>query len=220
MEKKVISKKIKSPYPLYGVGITWLIYAMFFDLYELSDFLIIIGISIGVYLLLTNVFFKDKLIEEVIEVPEKSTGNPEFDQARQEANRQIKILNEYNTKINNQVINQSLNQITETIKMIFEYLSEHTSQVASMRKVLSYYLPTLINLLEMYEKYDDITLPSEQLKETLKKIEDSVKMVETALYKKYQDLYQDEVIDAGADISVLKTMLNQDGLLDQMKEEK
>lgn len=216
MEQIPIKNKICSPYPLYGVGIFCLVYAFVFDLYRLSDYFILTGLSIFVYLFLRNVVFHDI----VIETQTYSNNTDILAEMKKEAFLQIDLLNQRNKEITNEKISQNLNEIVKTIEMIFAYLQEYPDDVLSIRKILSYYLPTLLDLLQTYARYETFIEPDAQLKETSIKIEEAVEMMKEAIDHKYEDLYQNQMIDANADIKVLKKMLQQDGLwLDKMKEE-
>ena len=51
----------------------------------------------------------------------------------------------------------------------------------------------------------------------LAKVQNALKLVDQALTQKQNELVSNQMMDVHADIEVLKTMLNQDGLLDEMK---
>ena len=53
--------------------------------------------------------------------------------------------------------------------------------------------------------------------EILAKVQNALKLVDQALTQKQNELVSNQMMDVQADIEVLKTMLNQDGLLDEMK---
>lgn len=209
MKKEKIIKRQISVYPIYAIGIIWLIYAIIFHFYKISDYLIACGLSILVYLLLKTTLFKDKMIEEYREV-EELTGNETYDQAVKEANNLIKQLEKANDLIEDEIISNYLSKIVEKTEKIFDLLKQTPEKVGTFRKFLSYYLPTTLQLLNAYLEYDKDV-------EMLTKVQNALKLVDQALTQKQNELLSNQMMDVQADIEVLKTMLNQDGLLDEMK---
>lgn len=209
MKKEKIIKRQVSVYPIYAIGIIWLIYAMIFHFYKISDYLIACGLSILVYLFLKTKVFKDEVIEEYREV-EELTGNEAYDQALKEANNLIKQLEKANDLIENEIISNYLSKIVEKTEKIFDLLKQTPEKVGIFRKFLSYYLPTTLQLLNTYLEYDKDV-------EMLAKVQNALKLVDQALTQKQNELVSNQMMDVQADIEVLKTMLNQDGLLDEMK---
>ena len=209
MKKEKIIKRQISVYPIYAIGIIWLIYAMIFHFYKISDYLIACGLSILLYLFLKTKVFKDEVIEEYREV-EELTGNEAYDQALKEANNLIKQLEKANDLIENEIISNYLSKIVEKTEKIFDLLKQTPEKVGTFRKFLSYYLPTTLQLLNTYLEYDKDV-------EMFAKVQNALKLVDQALTQKQNELVSNQMMDVQADIEVLKTMLNQDGLLDEMK---
>ena len=153
--------------------------------------------------------FQDEVIEEYREV-EELTGNEAYDQALKEANNLIKQLEKANDLIENEIISNYLSKIVEKTEKIFDLLKQTPEKVGTFRKFLSYYLPTTLQLLNTYLEYDKDV-------EMLAKVQNALKLVDQALTQKQNELVSNQMMDVQADIEVLKTMLNQDGLLDEMK---
>lgn len=220
MGQMTIKNKIRSPYPFYGVGIFCLIYAFVFDLYRITDYFILTGLGIVVYVVLRGVFFHDLTIQKVVN-PDPIENTLILAEMEKEAMMQMHALNELNQGIEDEKISQDLDEIVSAIKQIFKYLREHPEDTSSIRKLLAYYLPALIELLETYAHYETLSEPKEKVKDTAREIEGAVEMMKQAIHHKYEELYHHQMIDANAEIEVLKTMLHQDGLLlDEMKEER
>ncbi|MFQ9924525.1 MAG: 5-bromo-4-chloroindolyl phosphate hydrolysis family protein [Beduini sp.] len=220
MGQMTIKNKIRSPYPFYGVGIFCLIYAFVFDLYRITDYFILTGLGIVVYVVLKSVFFHDVTTQKTVN-SDSVENTLTLVEMEKEAATQLQALNELNQGIADEKISQDLNEIVSTIKQIFKYLREHPEDTTSIRKLLAYYLPVLIELLETYAHYETLSEPKGKVKDTAGEIEGAVEMMKQAIHHKYEELYQNQMIDTNAEIEVLKTMLHQDGLLlDEMKEER
>lgn len=220
MGQMTIKNKIRSPYPFYGVGIFCLIYVFVFDLYRITDYFIMAGLGIAVYAVLRSLVFHDSAIEKVRN-PNPVENTLTLAEMEKEATTQMQALNELNQEIADEKMSQDLNEIVSTIKQIFKYLREHPEDTSSIRKLLAYYLPALIELLETYAHYETLSESKGKVKDTASEIEGAVEMMKQAIHHKYEELYQNQMIDANAEIEVLKTMLHQDGLLlDEMKKER
>ena len=77
--EKVLRKSVA---PYYGVAATWVIYALFFDLYQLSHFVIAAVLSAGVFLLLRSVcpdVEETRPRQPEPEPESEATGNAELD---------------------------------------------------------------------------------------------------------------------------------------------
>ena len=100
----------------------------------------------------------------------------------------------------------------KTAAAIFHYVGEHPHKLPEIRRFLSYYLPTTLKLLEAYKKFNDQPMPTEQQQETKKEIEDALDTVNKAFVNLLDSLMQEERMDVSADISVMKAMMEQEGL--------
>ena len=92
-----------------------------------------------------------------------------------------------------------------------EYL-QNPQSVSDIRKLMEYYLPTTIKLLEAYEQLDRQPVDGENIQTAKREIEATLDTLNTAFEKLLDDLFQDTMWDVSSDISVLNTMLAQEGL--------
>lgn len=81
-----------------------------------------------------------------------------------------------------------------------------------MRRMMDYYLPTTMKLLEAYEELDAQPVQGENIISSKKEIEDTIDTLNIAFEKLLDSLFQDTAWDVSSDISVLHTMLAQEGL--------
>jgi 5-bromo-4-chloroindolyl phosphate hydrolysis protein len=78
--------------------------------------------------------------------------------------------------------------------------------------MMDYYLPTTIKLLEAYVQLDKQAIQGANILSAKSEIEGSLDTLISAYEKLLDDLFKDVMLDVGADIAVLNTMLAQDGL--------
>ena len=77
---------------------------------------------------------------------------------------------------------------------------------------MQYYLPTTLKLLKAYREFDGQPVQGENVTKVKAEISDTLDTINTAFENLLDSLFQDDVMDISTDISVLETMLAQEGL--------
>ena len=80
---------------------------------------------------------------------------------------------------------------------------------------MEYYLPMTVKLLKAYEELDRQPVQGDNIMKSKGEIEDTLDTLNIAFEKLLDNLFQDTAWDVSADISVLNTMLAQEGLTDE-----
>ena len=88
----------------------------------------------------------------------------------------------------------------------------YPDSVDDIEKLMEYYLPTAVKLLEAYEELDHQPVQGENILNSKKEIEDTLDTLNIAFEKLLDDLFQETAWDVSSDITVLKMMLAQEGL--------
>ena len=78
---------------------------------------------------------------------------------------------------------------------------------------MSYYLPITRKLVDAYQELDAQQVEGENIRKTKQEIEDSLDTVNHAFENLLDSFFQDTAWDISSDISVLHTMMAQDGLM-------
>jgi len=105
-----------------------------------------------------------------------------------------------------------LSHLESILKKIFKRVEKHPEVVPHMRKVLDYYLPTTVKLLNAYVQLDKQAVQGVNILAAKTEIEGSLDTLIAAYEKLLDDLFEDVMLDVSTDIAVLNTMLVQDGL--------
>jgi len=205
----------KSPVPFYGVGAAWVLYALVFPLYRLSNFLIAAAVSAAVYLVLSKVFPGTKeLVPE--EPPEPVlTGDAAADTLIAEGRETLREIRRLNGEIPDPALSVKIDRVTEVGGKIIAYVGENPAKAGVVRKFMNYYLPTVRDLLRSYEKLDRQEVEGKNITATKENIRKVMDTVVPAFEKQLDALFQDEALDASVDIDVLKSMLAQEGLTEE-----
>lgn len=110
-------------------------------------------------------------------------------------------------------MSDKLDQLELLVTRIFDQVEKEPELAPELRKMLSYYLPTTQKLLEVYRDLDRQQVELANVAGTKKEIEAAVDTINEAFAKFLDDLFRDTAWDVQSDISVLHTMLKQDGYL-------
>lgn len=138
--------------------------------------------------------------------------NKELQRMIEEGEKYIQKLREMNELLPEEVISNKLYRMEHLLKEIFEQLEEDPSQMPKMQKLMTYYLPTTIKLLEAYKNFDDVSVPGEDIKKAKSEIEKTVDTINEAFAELLNKLFQATVFDVTTDAQVLQTMLAKEGL--------
>lgn len=98
------------------------------------------------------------------------------------------------------------------VDKIFDRVEQNPASVGDIRKLMEYYLPTTIKLLQAYQDLDAQPVQGENIISSKKEIEKTLDTLNRAFEKLLDDLFQETAWDVSTDISVLHTMLAQEGL--------
>ncbi|MDO5396576.1 MAG: 5-bromo-4-chloroindolyl phosphate hydrolysis family protein [bacterium] len=123
----------------------------------------------------------------------------------------IRAANDY---LIEQEISEKLDTTERIVTKIFERIGENPEQLPQARKFIQYYLPLTEKLVDAYKNFDERGLETENIKKSKQEIKHTLDTINQAFCKLYENLFEDEVIDVNSDISLLRTMLAQEGLSD------
>ncbi len=112
----------------------------------------------------------------------------------------------------NEPMKTKIAKLLKTITKIFEVVKENPQEAENLNKATDYYLPITVKLSNNY--LDLAEMPTESVSSSLREIENTMDTILVAFNKLLDNLYADKMLDLSSDISVLKTMLKQEGLLD------
>ena len=204
--------KIPSPMPYYVVAVIWVIGSFILKMYKFSSYLILGAISIVAYIVSRKFIFPDEEKEVEVETPRTyySQVQQEFIEAGTTSLNNIMAINK---KIDNPSLNADVDELVSTTDKILDYVYEHEKAAGDMRKLVSYYLPTVEKLLQ---RYDDIEESGDiqNVNEAKKKIEDIVKTTTVAFNNQLNSLYDTDTLDVNSEVKVLEQIYAREGLID------
>ena len=141
-----------------------------------------------------------------------TSADPELQAMIREGQDYIQKLHELNDLIPGEVISNKLYRMENLLREIFKRLEDDPTQMSQMHKLMNYYLPTTIKLLQSYAEFDRISAPGEEVISAKAEIEKTVDTINEAFTELLNKLFQATVFDATTDAQVLQTMLAKEGL--------
>lgn len=140
----------------------------------------------------------------------------ELDAMMLEGTEYLRKLHELNDSIPGEEVSAQLTQLESLLKQIFERVKVHPEQMNRMHKLMDYYLPTTVKLVEAYVRFEQVETPGKDIQGAKAEILKTLGIINEAFTELLNNLFQDEVFDATTDAQVLQTMLSREGLRREM----
>lgn len=126
----------------------------------------------------------------------------------------VKKIHASNDAIPGEEISAKIARMEDIVQKILQRIKEKPELVSDVKKLMGYYLPTTVKLLDAYEKLDAQPIQGPNIVSSKQEIEKTMDTLNSAFEKILDDFYQDTAWDISSDISVLNTVLAQEGLKD------
>ena len=121
-------------------------------------------------------------------------------------------IRESNDAIPGEEISAKISRMEMIVQKIFERAGEHPEVITDLKKMMDYYLPMTVKLLDAYEDMDGQPVQGENITASKKEIEETIDTLNIAFEKLLDSIFRDIAWDVSTDISVLHTVLAQEGL--------
>jgi len=200
--------------PIYAVGGVWLIWALIFPLHKPFHFILAAVVSLAAYLILSNTVPGTTTYEPD---PAKTalTGDESADSLLREGRACLAEIRTAGDQIKNTAVDERLESMDDTCERIFDHLVQRPSCASSLRKFMTYYLPTLRKLTQTYAELEKQGTAGENITASMRRIEQMLGTMDEAFKKQLDALYADTALDISTDITVMEGMLTQEGLAQQ-----
>ncbi|MGN0400588.1 MAG: 5-bromo-4-chloroindolyl phosphate hydrolysis family protein [Blautia sp.] len=130
----------------------------------------------------------------------------------EQGNDYIEQIRRSNESIPGVDISNKMYHLENVIRRIFKRVEQHPELIGDLHKFMDYYLPTTVKLLKAYEELDKQPVEGDNIKTAKKEIENTLDTINVAFENLLDSFFKDTAWDVSTDISVLKTMLAQEGL--------
>lgn len=150
---------------------------------------------------------RDELEDEPEAEPETQAGLS--DSATDATLQKIRSLND---AIENQKVSDQIDQIEILTGKILRLLEERPEKAGELRSFMNYYLPQTLKILENYATLEAQGIQGENIAAAKQKIEGMMDKVVEGYETQLDKLFEGDVLDISADLKVMESMLEKDGL--------
>ena len=111
-------------------------------------------------------------------------------------------------------IQTDVTKLLSIVREIFKQIKKDPERIEELSKFMDYYLPTTVSLLKRYNEFSESEVVTESQKNSMAEKEKTISTIDEAFLKLLNEIYGNVAMDINSDITVLTTMLKQEGLLD------
>ena len=140
------------------------------------------------------------------------THSPQVQEVLDRGNAFIAEIRRCNDAIPGEEISAKIFRMETIVQKIFDRAEAHPEIVPDLKKLMDYYLPMTVKLLNAYADMDAQPVQGENIQASKREIEATLDTLNLAFEKLLDDLFADTAMDVSSDISVLHTLLAQEGL--------
>lgn len=127
--------------------------------------------------------------------------------------RYINEIRSINAQIPGAEISAKISRIELLTQKILERAAGHPEVINDLQKMMDYYLPTTVKLLETYRDLDMQPIQGETISKSKEEIDSTLDLLNDAFERLLDSIFKDAAWDVSTDITVLQTMLAQEGLI-------
>lgn len=141
-----------------------------------------------------------------------STPDPKVQEVLDRGNAYLREIRRCNDEIPGEEISAKISRMEAIVQRIFERAEAHPEIIPDLKKLMDYYLPMTIKLLNAYADMDRQPIQGDTIRASKQEIDTTLDTLNLAFEKLLDSVFQDTAMDVSSDISVLHTLLAQEGL--------
>lgn len=136
----------------------------------------------------------------------------EVQEVLDKGNEYLVKIRRSNDAIPGEEISEKISHMELIVQRIFERAKDHPEIIPDLKRLMDYYLPMTVKLLDAYEDMDRQPIQGENIRSSKREIEETIDTLNGAFEKILDSVFKDTAWDVSSDISVLHTVLAQEGL--------
>lgn len=139
---------------------------------------------------------------------------PQVQEVLDKGNAFIAEIRRCNDRITEFEISNKISRMELIVQRIFQRAASHPEIIPDLKKMMDYYLPMTVKLLNAYADMDAQPIQGETIRASKLEIAQTLDTLNLAFEKLLDSVFADTALDVSSDISVLQTLLAQEGLTD------
>ena len=124
----------------------------------------------------------------------------------------LRHIRQVNDAIANPELSRKIDRIEELTAKIFQLVRERPEKAGELRSFMNYYLPQTLKILENYSKLEAQGIEGENISAAKARIEGMMDKLVDGYETQLDKLFANDVLDISADLKVMESMLEKDGL--------
>ena len=124
----------------------------------------------------------------------------------------ISEMRRLDANIADEKISADIRRLEAVSNSIFQQVKADPAKLPQIRRFMDYYLPTTLKLLNAYDRMDAAGVSGQNIDSTKQRVEEMMTTIVAAFEKQLDSLFGSDALDISTDISVLESMLVQEGL--------
>lgn len=206
----------KSAIPVLAVGAVWLLWGLFLPLYRLFHYGLALAASALVFAVLDRCVPGKTVFEKI---PDVHTGDALADTLLKDGRALLARVETAAAKLSVPEVRAQISRVLAAGDKILDLVEKRPKSAPSLRRFMNYYLPTLEKLVDTYALVEEQNLEGENITQSKERISAMLELLAAAFEKQLDALFGDTVLDVSSDISVMQTMMAQEGLATAQAEE-
>ena len=138
---------------------------------------------------------------------------PEVRKVLKKGDEYIEKIREANAALPEENITEKLSRLEMIITKIFAQVKKEPSEARNLSQFMDYYLPTTWKLIEAYREMEEQPIRGDNIQTAKKEILESLDTINDAFETLLDSMFKDKAWDVSTDISVMKSMMKQEGLM-------
>ncbi len=129
------------------------------------------------------------------------------------AKKQNKEIYNLISKVERTDTKKNLKEINTTVSKILEVVEENPNKAKKLNNFFDYYLPVLIKIVNRYDEIENKKITSQESKKFMEKADKMISETNNAFETILSTLYNNDIVDADAEMKVYELMLKADGIV-------
>ncbi|MGI6403480.1 MAG: 5-bromo-4-chloroindolyl phosphate hydrolysis family protein [Oscillospiraceae bacterium] len=199
--------------PLYSLGFAWVVYAIFFPMLHITDYLLAAILSLIAYFTTAWRSPKAVIIREEVQpsVWDESTGNAALDDLLKGVQGHLANLRRLDRSIDGK-LDVPVQELLSITRQIVEQLRKNPQSVGQMRQFFNYTLPTTVGLLEHYEELSRQPVKGKNITDAMAQVEEKIGFIVEAFRRQLDALFQDKALNIAVELQVMEGLLRSDDM--------
>lgn len=205
----LVEKRVRSVLPYYVIGVVWVLMGWFLPLVSWGN-VAIVGVVSVVCFLVSHRIIPDRVV--MVEQGHVPTGDEVLDQVSMALGKLGTVVRRHEVALQGSVINKDVTQIYATAEKLGRFIQDNPSKARNLRSFTDYHVPTTGSLIESYVQLLSKGQGTPNIAQSKANIEEAMAALVIGYEKQLDALFADKSLDISAEVRLLKTLLEREGL--------